>query len=253
MITIDTPAVTPSPLGGLMAVANVVPGEANNHAAYHGIQYEGIPCGHSRKVPTDGSDKEFEQREVVQGETFAIYRGIDSSLAFANQAEHEQLLTSLFNGSESFGVEEAVQELLLNPTAVDLTPTPGTPVTNPKLALGLLEQYAAEQSSGKPLIHTNLLGATLLEGELDNVPGTPQTNLGTAVAIGGGYGATGPGGVVAGPGQAWVYISGQVNIWPGTPHLQTGPALERNRNLTLAERTYVATVECFTAAILIGV
>lgn len=250
-ITIDAPAREPM-RGGLLSVANVVDAIPAG-AAYHGIRYQADPCGHNRVVPTDNSNKVFDQSVLVQSQQFSLYRGVEEAMLLGEDAQARAL--RLYRASESYGVEAKVQELLLNPVAVDLTPTPGTPVTNVKYALGLLEQYAANNYSGLPMIHGNRMVVSLIQDLTAGNDGKLHTVNMTPIVNGGGYGTAGPGVATAGAGRGWLYATGNLTIWRG-PEL--GPPdgvndLKGNRSLGLLERQYVATVECFVAAVLVGI
>lgn len=245
--TIDAPARKDDAVGGLLGVANLVP--EDHTATFHGVNYLSILCGHSRRY-VEGEEKVFDQLPVVTGDPVTIYRGIETSLLTQSGIGAPEVQRA-FTASATFGVEEYVQEVL-NDMAVDITPVPGTPVTNVKAALGMLQQYAAERYSGLPLIHANKYAVELMP-ELVGAPDALTTRQGVPIANGGGYGADGPGLLTADAGEAWVYISGQVNVWSTVGEVIEGPALKANRNHHLVEATYVATVECFAAAILIGI
>jgi hypothetical protein len=251
MIAIDAPIIAGNPGGGLLRVANVIE-NADGHILYNGVKYETAYCGKNESIPTDDTDKNFREAGTNQSVQFGTYRGVDYSI-LTHKGDGLVAVESSYLANESYGVEAKVQELLLNPSAVDITPTPGTPVTNPRLALGLLEQYAADNYAGRPILHGNRLAVGFIP-EL-RVDGLDLSTIhGTPIANGGGYFTNGPGAVAAADGQAWLYISGQVNIWKGALRV-VGEAydLKRNRELALAERKYAASVECFVAAILVGI
>jgi len=192
-MTIDAPAQTAGTSNGILDTANVIP--SGGEETYFGVTYLSALAGHSRRY-AEGTDKVFDELPVVTGDPVTIYRGIDTSLLMQSGVGSPEVLRA-FNASASFGVEQYTQEVL-NGLAVDITPTPGTPVTNIKAALGLLEQYAAERYSGLPLIHANKFATELMtelqvgtDGKLHTVNGTPISN-------GGGYGVAGPG-AITGP------------------------------------------------------
>lgn len=246
-MTIDAPANTQSAVGGLLGVANTV--QSDGLETYYGVQYLSILSGHSR-VYTEGVEKVFDKLPTVEGDKFTLYRGIETSLLMQSGVGDPEVLRA-FHASAGYGIEQHVQTLM-NTEATDITPVPGTPVTNIKAAVGLLEQYAADRYAGLPLLHGNKLAVELIpelrvEGDkLFTVNGTP-------VANGAGYGPDGPGSLTADPTEAWLYITGQINIWQESVEVIEGPALKENRNRHLAEGTYVATIDGgFTAAILIG-
>ncbi len=248
-LAIDAPAATRA-RGGLLSV--VTPQNGDPFGLYHGIKYETALCGPNRHyVP--GEDKVFDKRGLITGEPFTVYRGIDAALLF--RSDSERLLQEAYIAGESFGVEEGVQATILNgDDTVDLTPTPGTPVTSMKHAIGLLEQYAAEAYGGLPIIHGNRFATALIpELQIDRNNWTMYSGNGTPIANGGGYRTEGPGAVAIDEGTAWLYISGALNIWRGTPIVAQAPNLKDNRDYVLMENTYVATAECFVAAILVGI
>jgi hypothetical protein len=246
---IDAPAVT-SATGGLLDVANVITDQADS-LAFHGVKHRLTLDGHTRTVPAPGTDKTFDEVEYGEGVEFATYRGIESALLLGEDAA--AIAEEAFSAGETFAVEQAVQDLLLNPNAVDLTPVPGTAVTNVKAAIGLLEQWMRENYTGLPLLHTNLFGSSLALELVTSGGSDPlRTVNGTVISVGGGYGTAGPGGGTATGKQAWLYISGQVNLWKGSLNLPEAADLPGNRKFALAERAYAASIDGPVAAILIG-
>lgn len=246
-MTIDAPAQSQTAVGGLLKTANVL--TSTGLETFYGVKYLSILSGHSR-VYTEGEEKVFDKLPTVSGDKFVLYRGIDTSLLVQGGVGDPEVLRA-FAASASYGVEQHVQALM-NSEAVDITPTPGTPVTNIKAAVGLLEQYAAERYAGLPLLHGNKLAVELIP-ELRVDGENLYTVNGTPVVSGGGYGADGPGDLTADPTEAWLYITGQINVWQESVEIIEGPDLRDNRNLHLAEGSYTATIDGgFTAAILIG-
>lgn len=250
MFKVEAPDVLLPARGGLLSVANVIRDEADV-VAYHGAAYEGLPCGTSREIPEPGTDKVFDQLTEQEAVLFGIYRGLETPLLLGkpNTADAK----ALFAGGETVAAEKAIQRLLLNPGAVDLTPTPGTPLKSTKAALGFLQQHAAERYSGLPLLHGNRFTTELLTEMVVDENFVQHTRQGTPLANGGGYGSTGPGGAVAPAGSGWLYISGQINVWQGELNLIETSNQYDNRNYVLAEAAYAASVECFVAAILVGI
>ena len=250
MYAIEAPDIAEA-RGGLMQVANVID-NAPAQIFHQGVVYQtAIIDGHTRFVPTDGSNKVFDQTVLVEGAPFSLYRGVDYSMfqrGLATPGAKE-----IFKGGETYGVEQALQTLVLNERAVDISPTAGTAVTKLE-ALGLLEQYAADHYAGLPVIHGNRYAVSLFPLlNVDTSNWTLHTSQGTPVANGGGYGSTGPGGVIAAPGTAWMYVTGQVNIWRSDVAIAEGFDLAANRTETLAEAQYVPTVDGIVAAVLVGI
>jgi hypothetical protein len=248
MLRIETPDIKPV-RGGLLSLANVITG-TDVHAYVDGVIYQDSLHGPARMVPTDGSEKVFDRPDdVVKGEPFSIYRGVETDLFRRDIAAG--LVERLFGAGETRAVEEGLRTLILDPNAVDLTPTAGTAVS-PKEALGILEQHASDNYNGLPMLHVSRYGAAFLAGEMqvDKDNWTLHTKQGTPVVNGGGYHGGGP--AAAGAGQFWLYATGQVNLWQSPVSAATeGLDVRHNVAQVLVERTYIPTVERFVAAVLV--
>ena len=243
---IDTPDLElASP--GLLSVIDVIDG--TGHQLFESTKFELPLDGHNIDVPEPGTEKQFDQIDtIVATELFQQYRGIESPVLLGE--ESKALVKDAYDRGETYAVERKIQELVLNPVAADITPTPGTPVTNHKLAIGLLEQYARDNSTFKPYITGNALAITVVQ---DFIPKL-ETIFGTTVSLAGGYGAEGPGGRVAGAGQAWLYVHGKIVLWRGPSEAEANAIDYRtNRKYALAEGSYAAAVTNFAAAILVGI
>lgn len=250
MVYLEAPQLNPTTRQTLLDVANVIT-DAPPYALMKALKYQPlIMDGANRDVPASSEKKVFDKRtkETVTPELFTAYRGLNESL-LNGQGEGAAELEALFAAGEPQFVEAKVQTLLLNPKAENITPASGA-VTSAKAALGLLEQWIAERFLYQPTLSGNLLAANLIQ------PGSPyvtETMHGAPIASAAGFSATGPDGVVAGAGQAWLYISGQINIWPGKAGAAiSASSLERNRDLSLVEKSYGASIDGPVAAILIG-
>jgi hypothetical protein len=197
--------------------------------------------------PAPAADKVFEKITTNETVLFQSYRGLESPVLLSEDSA--SIVTAAYDRAESYGVGKKVQEKLLSPKAVDLTPVPGTPVTNPRFALGLLEQWARDNSTFAGTISGNALALVLVEDAIDGM----KTILDTPAILASGYGTTGPGSRVAGPGQAWLYIHGRITVWRGPRVTDASAADPRtNRNYALAEGSYAASVDSFVAAVLVG-
>jgi hypothetical protein len=243
---IDAP-VRESIRGGLLSVARVI--DAPKEALYVGVKYLRGDNTPPVPVPDIGEDKEFAIFEdAVEAEPFTLYKGVDYAMLLGAQTD----VAGHFTAGESYGVEKALQAGVLNDQATDLTPTAGTPVTNIKYAIGLLEQYAADSYVGLPILHGNRQAVALMGQYVTDTGGFKLfTKQGTPIANGGGYGPDGPD--TAGAGEAWLYITGGITILRGPLDVYPAHNLKSNRNLALAERTYVPVVDSFVAAILVGI
>lgn len=247
MFKIDAPPIT-AHTPGMAKLANVITGNGNQ--LYAPVSYEVPLDGQNRDVPAQGTDKVFDQVSTNTTVVFQTYRGVNSPMLLG--ADPQALARDAYDRGEDWAVERNIQTRVLNPKATDLTPVPGTPVTNIRLALGLLEQYARDVSTFAPMLSGNALALLIVEDALDwNAP-EPSTALGTRAVLAGGYGPTGPNARVAGAGTAWLYISGQINLWKGTSESNPASDLHTNRTIALAEGSYAASVEAFVAAILVG-
>lgn len=243
MFKIETPEL-PAVADGFLTSVNVIDG--GGHQLFESAEYELPLDGHNRDVPDEGVEKEFDSITTNETVLFQSYRGVDSPLLLDEDAA--SIVGAAYDRAESYGVARKVQELLLSPKAVDITPTPGTPVTNPRLALGLLEQWARDNSTFAGTISGNALALTLVEDAIPDL----KTIIGTPVVLAAGYGTDGPGALVAGPGQAWLYITGRINVWRGPSEPIPANDPYANRRIALAEGSYAASVDSFVAAILVG-
>lgn len=244
MFKLDTP-VLPAAADGFLTAVNVIPG--TGHQLFEPTSYQLPLDGFNRDVPAEGAAKTFEDAlEENSTVLFQSYRGMDSPLLLGEDAA--QIVGAAYDRAESYSVARKVQELILSPQATDITPVPGTAVTNPRLALGLLEQWARDNSTFAATITGNALALTLIE---DTVT-AGATKLGTPVVLAAGYGTDGPGTATAGPGQAWLYIHGRINLWRGPAETHAAADQYKNRKLALTEASYAASVDSFVAAILVG-
>ena len=243
--TIDAPPITPAQGGFLNGAPGINVADAAGYELYYGMRYTPPLEGHNRTVPTDDSDKVFDTIEgLTETVEFKTYRGLDVAL-LTHHGGAPALVEAAFKGSESWGVERAVQESLFT-DAVDLHP--GSQNANPRDALGALEQYMRNNYSGQPYLTGNAMALTYIEDLLEGSVGNWTTKLGTPVVLAGGYGPD----ARTAEGRAILYIHGQINIWRGAVQILEGPALEENRELALAECMYAASVDGPVAYQLLG-
>jgi hypothetical protein len=237
-------------------VANVID-ESDPHAAM-GITYITEGCTLPQFAPglcwdilnTTGT-KSFDGIDTIASDPFATYTGVECGLM--GSEDYEARARKAHADGESYGVEKGFQLSVLNLAATDIIST--TPVGIVE-GIAALEQYASENYPGMPMIHIDRRLATLGISESVIFPSLDfslSTGLGTPVAAGSGYDlSTGPAGQAApAAGQYWAYVTGQVNIWRTPVLSEKVDDITINRARALAERTYVVTVECIVAAILI--
>lgn len=252
MVAIEAPALAAPVRKTLLDVVNVIT-DAPSYALQNALSYEPLLTGGAnRAVPGAGVQKVFDKRNIedhTDTEVFTAYRGVDEPL-LRGVGSGQAALEELFEVGESLYVEAKVQELLLSPFATDITPTPGTPVKDLDAALGLLEQWIATRYFYRPTLSGNLLVADLIQK--GRPAAVTETVHGTPIASAAGFGPDGPGSAVAGPGAAWLYISGQINVWKGPANVQGGPDLKKNRDLSLVEKSYAVSIDGPVAAILVG-
>jgi hypothetical protein len=250
MVAIQTPALAAPVRRTLLDVAGIST-DIPAYALYNQLDYDStIVTSTNRDVPTDGSEKVFDKRDLkdtTDVKIFTAYLGADEPLLNGAGA-YTSDLEALFEAGESLFVEAKVQELLLNPAAVDITPG-GVALADAKAALGLLEQWMATRYLYRPIVAGDLLATNLIQ---PGVPAITETAHGTPIASAAGFTKTGPGGKIAGDREAWLYIAGQINLWKGPASVNSAPDPIHNRDLSLVEKSYAAAIDGPVAAILVG-
>lgn len=253
---IEAPTVTPA-RGGLLAVANVLEGDV--HVGISGAVYQSGNCGIPRPYGDDiclspaAPDREvkvFDPITTIVGSPFVVYKGVECQ--DLNDDDTAWAAGALALG-ESVAVERGVMGGALQ-GATDLTPV-GGPVSLIN-GIAALEGWAASNYGGLATLHvprsvaTRALAREVFENSLD---WTITTRQGSLVANGGGYeNNVGPDGTPAPAGQAWLYITGQITL-VRTPVVSNRVLAHTDNNqMALAERSYVALVECIKGAIRIA-
>jgi hypothetical protein len=140
------------------------------------------------------------------------------------------------------------------PAPVDITPAGGA--VKPTVGLALLEGYGANNYAGAPTVHLPVSVASLALGVNGAVwsGDTLHSQLGTPIVAGAGYDYPnlGPTGAGAPAGEKWAYVTGSVVINAGDLIVQDALDRDKNDHVTLAERGYVIAVDCFAAAVRVG-
>lgn len=250
MVAIDAPVPAASVRRTLLDVANVST-DLPPYLLQNKVKYEpGFVLGTLTDIPAAGVEKSFTDTrpDDKELELFGAYMGLDDPL-LRGVGNGSPELEALFEAAEPLYVEAKVQQKLLSPAAVDLTPTPGTPLTDVKAAIGLLEQWIATRYLYRPILSGNLLAGNLIQS---GTPYATETVHGTPIAPAAGFGTDGPGAAVSTASSAWLYISGQINIWKGDAMVNGASDLYGNRDLTLVEKFYAASIDGPVAAVLIG-
>ncbi|WP_433341721.1 cupin [Streptomyces sp. CA-253872] len=208
--------------------------------------------------PGEPVEKAFCRPGIEHADPITLYAGTECStfgLSYEEAVEHARATMDL---GEQQGLEAAFWSNHLAENAVDLTPEAG-PLS---LAQGVavLEGCLAESYGGVGTLHVPA-GAAALLGCCNILREDPtaeslRTLTGNCAIIGAGYSAmnTGPGGIPAAPGTAWLYISGPVHILRGpllTIPDQPGASvnIRTNDRRALVERTYIARTTCTVCAV----
>lgn len=278
-ITIPAPPVERT-TGGLYAAANFpeLPGEGNQWE--NGVQYENETCaepGGWAVVCIDDEDRADKvptlTLPVVSGTPFVAYLGIQCALVGHSLEEYERMARNALDLCEQKAVERAfwtgdlgntpflaagVYDVNTNPDGVViLGPDAGVTPLSVVQGIAALEQYLGDNYCGVGVLHAPRAVAPFA-AENTQIVGSGNrmtTVLGTRWAFGAGYSVnTGPTGVEAADGSAWIYATGQVNILRSDIWLQPGALEQAFNRLTndaelYAERAFVITTECVKAAV----
>lgn len=199
------------------------------------------------------------------GLVFSVYGGVACKSIGLDQARMKAEVAKAFEMGEHVGIEQALMEqrFVANIDTVpdpdvtiweapeDITPASGA--VSPKVGAGLLEGHAASSYVGAPTLHMPRSVASILIGEshLEFSGSTLRTKLGSKVAAGGGYDVdnSGPTGAPAAAGERWLYATGEVLV--NKSELIHKDVFDQVNNdvVVMAERSYLVTVDCYTAAI----
>lgn len=200
----------------------------------------------------------------TDGIRFAAYGGVTCKAIGLDQETMLREVGKVFEMGESTAVERGLMEQRFradtaNPVRwsapVDITPAAGA--VKPAVGVSLLEGYAGSVYVGAPTLHMPRVIASLLLGTegvvLDGR--TLRTKLGSKIAAGAGYDYPnfGPTGVEAAVGEKWLYATGSVVVMRGESIIRQSMNTTNNDVVVLAERGYVAAVDCFTAAVRVQV
>lgn len=215
--------------------------------------------------------KDFDNEIAWQnGFRFAAYGGVLCKAVGLNQPEALANVRRVFEAGESTAVERALmaQRFIEGPDRdagagvdlaweepVDITPAGGA--VKPAVGLSLLEGFAANEYVGAPTLHVPVTIASLILGvdgaEFEGQ--TLRTKMGSKIAAGVGYDFpnTGPDGTEASAGEKWLYATGEVVIGRGPLDVRQNVDFSNNDVYMLAERPYIAVVDCFAAAVRVSV
>lgn len=277
-VLIDAPQVERYS-GGLYSVAPPQPGpvvDSNDRRWENGVQYQSEFCAQtSTWAITCGTDparadKTFDQTfNMVEGSPFVSYLGVQCMLPGRTLEEYEASVRNALDACEQRSVERTfwtgdmgndphlangAYDVNTNPDGVHVLAGAAVSVVD---GVSLLEEWLGDNYCGVGILHTPRTVAPYAAANRQIEGTNPRltTTLGSRWAFGAGYSVnTGPDGVEAAAGSAWIYATGQINLWRSPIFMQPG-ALEQafNRRTNdveiLAERVFVLSRECAVAAV----
>lgn len=268
------PACRPAPFG-LLSVADVEDRADLEGHWLNGVSVDINSCDalqiHSACATNPMPSKADDATSFVTADSdpFFVVAGFKCSTGGVSGEEAREILRNRLNIGEARALETAFwtgkdaadndirQSLGTNPDVVDLTPGGGAlSITD---GIVVLESFAGDNYPCSPIIHGNRGMATYMAER--NIVERDGNRLlmratGTSVAVGGGYGATGPAGDVPDAGEGWLYITGGVKILRGTtsyiPGSPNDPSVIdrlKNDQAAFAERPYAIALDCLIGAV----
>lgn len=209
--------------------------------------------------PADPAMKEFCRPEIEHARPITVYTGTECTGIGWTHAEARAHAIATFELGEQAAVEIGFWQDKLTQDAIDITPPDGP--LDIAQGVAALEGCLAESYGGVGTLHVPA-GAAALLGCCNILRDDPtgelglRTLAGNCAVIGAGYAAenTGPGGIPAEPGTAWLYITGPLAIRRGPVDVipdQPGQAMNTRTNdrRILVERTYVVGTTCTVCAV----
>lgn len=287
MVTCPPLLVAPPPttpyVGGLFAAARFpeLPTDGDSRRwECGGIQYEAESCARPvgwhevcpGEVPAAPAKTPTLEFPLVEGTPFTALLGVECKLTGYTLEEFERRVVRAFTLCEQRTVEEIFWTGSEDnrPSLAGTAEEPSECVilaqaTAPLSLTGgvaALEGYLGDNYCGVGVIHApRTLAAYAAATNLMCNCGTAKvsTPLGTQWAFGGGYSVnTGPDGIEAPEGVAWLYATGQVSIlrsevWVNPDDLRYAFNTRTNDVTVFAERKYAITYECVCAAVAVTV
>lgn len=271
---VDPPTVEPYGRG-LFSVAQF-PVETDRHWRC-GVQWEPYACSPARTIGDQCDNPAAEKTlddgvPLVDAAAFTVYGSYLCRTVGRGEADILDRVRQAVRLGEQRAVEQTFwtgdlgnTPYLASPDAVVLNdgglPVDPADALTPTAGLAALESYLRETYGGTGVIHAPAGAVPVLAryGQFCDCSTPLRTWLGTPVAAGGGYVVnTGPDGLPAPAGTAWLYATGPVAIRRGELFLNpdtVAQALNRATNeiAILAEREYVVGFDCLLAAVLINV
>jgi hypothetical protein len=269
---------------GLLAAANG-PFDMPDHGDVGGVQYLEEHCGSAHLLaaascsnPTitaastlDGCDG------TAIGLPFQVVAGLKTSAFPYDAAEVDRRVRVRLNDNYQFVAEQAfwggnadVQPVLQRPELnggsgiLDITPTPGTPVTI-EYGIGRLEDALAAYSypgiiHARPLITPYLVERQMMplpQRQARGLTGVQYTPMGNVWSFGRGYSGNKPDNDATAPaaGTAYIVATGAVTVWRD-PKVYVSPpdkTFDRSGNAwqTTAQQANAITVDCVAFYVLV--
>lgn len=206
------------------------------------------------------TDKVFAGPVWQDGIRFAVYSGLTCHSPGWDPSEGEGRLRAAFEASESVGVERALMQSRFTgaaggSAATDLTPAGGA--VDPTVGMAILEAHASCNYGGAPTIHAPRgIGLLLFRnGGAVRVGDQFFSAQGAKLASGGGYECpnNSPTNTAPAADERWMYASGEVVL--ARSEMTVVSELNRSTDdaVVLAERLYVAAVDCYVSAVRVKV
>jgi hypothetical protein len=262
---IEPPQVPPRPYGLFDVALGPMPFPLPA-AVGNGLQYVPDTCEddvfiYAMNCPPVSGSKTFSAVESpVSGAPFGVITSYQcGSIGYSFEEARQRVLTRMML-REQRAVERRVWQGV---PAGGIGGVPGlfqsastlTAASCPTTALSALEQALADNGVVGGMIHARPhMSAQMARSHLlEKGPGRSiTTRLGTPVVFGQGYNGTGPAGEAVASTTEYMYASGRILLW-GTdaevPDPRQTMDLTTNTMYTLAEKIYVAIVECGVWAI----
>jgi hypothetical protein len=268
-LRIDPPSVERA-LGGLYSVAPPQDGPGEGNRWENGIEYQAETCADpSTWAVTCGTDPlrvaktSTLELPTITGTPFVAYLGILCTKVGYTFEEFARLTRNGLDICEQRAVERTFwtgdmgnDPHLADPTTTILANSDVTPL-GVLQGVAALESWLGENYCGVGVLHAPR-GLSPYAANFQLIRGSGArltTPLGTRWAFGSGYSVnTGPDGTPAPDGSAWIYVTGQVNIWRSPIWMQPDELEQSFNRVTndvemFAERAFVITTECTVAAV----
>ena len=247
LLRIAAPRVAPYG-GGLRDVVPITP-TSDPHLG-GGVQYADVVCAHAGLAPglcdervTPDPQKDVHNPEHVEGPAIAVYTGIACDIL---GEPYDTLAEQALDLAEYYALASGIWQVFFQPvTAPNILTT--TPLCVAE-AIGLAEDWAAENQPGSPYFWTSRSVATwAASARVAEREGTSLvTPLGTPIVAERplGVGPTG-----SADNNGWLYVSGAAQLLKGPVLTTVGRDVTTNESVALAERVWGVTISCTIAAI----